>query len=328
MININIISPIADLFKKQLASDWETKGYRFCFNSKEDIIWDSVVVYENIHESYNIKCRKEGLFFISGEPPIVKVYTQAFINLFDHIISSHNLKHSNNHRDQQALPWFFGYNFKTETSSYSFDQISQMDIPQKEKVISFITSNRTFLPGHKNRLNWMKELQSLYKEKIDFYGKGIQQVDDKANALLPYKFSICIENSCVNDYWTEKIADAILAYSIPIYYGCKNIESYFPKEAMIAIDIKDKIKSMAIMNEIVNNHERLYQEKLPFLIEARNRLLFKYNLFPFIKSYIDKYVDLTCEDYKNVSINPYDSYPKDWKQETLLKTKRVIRKLF
>ncbi len=327
MIHINIISSIANLFIKQLAADWITKGYRFCFNSKEDIVWDAVVIYENIHESFSIKCKKGGLIFISGEPPIVKVYTHTFIDLFDHLISSHNLKHPNNHRDQQALPWYFGYNFKTKESSYSFEQICQMDIPPKEKIVSFITSNRTFLPGHQNRLHWMRELQALYGDHIDFYGKGIRQIDDKAEALLPYRFAICIENSCVDDYWTEKIADAILAYSIPIYYGCKNISSYFPADAMIAIDIKDKQKSMSIIADVINNQERIYQEKLPSLIEARNRLLFKYNLFPFILSYIDKYVDLTCEEFRSVVINPYDSYPKDWKQETLLKIKRVIRKL-
>ena len=82
-LNINIISPIAELFEKQLSLDWESRGVRFFFNSKEERLWDAIVVYENISEPYTLRCRKGGLFFISGEPPIVKVYSQAFISLFD-----------------------------------------------------------------------------------------------------------------------------------------------------------------------------------------------------------------------------------------------------
>ena len=47
-LNINIISPIAELFEKQLSLDWESRGVRFFFNSKEERLWDAIVVYENI----------------------------------------------------------------------------------------------------------------------------------------------------------------------------------------------------------------------------------------------------------------------------------------
>lgn len=309
-LNINIISPIAELFEKQLSLDWESRGVRFFFNSKEERLWDAIVVYENISEPYTLRCRKGGLFFISGEPPIVKVYSQAFISLFDHVISAHNLKHPNNHRDQQALPWYFGYNFQTASPSYAYEEIEKMEVPEKKRKISFITSSRTFLPGHTRRLAWMRKIRELYGDEIDFYGKGICSVDDK------------------DDYWTEKIADAILAYTVPIYCGCKNIDAYFPSEAMISLNINDEQGSIALINNVLNDSKRIYQEKLPFLKEARNRLLFKYNLFPFVKSYIDKYVDLDCDEYRSVLIKPYDTYPKDWIQDVLLKTKRVVCKIF
>ena len=140
-LNINIISPIAELFEKQLSLDWESRGGRFFFNSKEVRLWDAIVVYENISEPYTLRCRKGGLFFISGEPPIVKVYSQAFISLFDHVISAHNLKHPNNHRDQQALPWYFGYNFQTASPSYAYEEIEKMEVPEKKRKISFAYSS-------------------------------------------------------------------------------------------------------------------------------------------------------------------------------------------
>ncbi len=70
-------------------------------------------------------------------------------------------------------------------------------------------------------------INKYFEKEIEFFGKNINPIHDKADALLRYKFSICIENSSINDYWTEKFADPILAYTIPIYYGCMNIEDYY-----------------------------------------------------------------------------------------------------
>ena len=37
-------------------------------------------------------------------------------------------------------------------------------------------------------------------------------------------FSICIENSSNRGYHTEKIIDAFLSKTIPIYWGCPNLD--------------------------------------------------------------------------------------------------------
>lgn len=327
-IKINIISPGVEIFEKQLSPEWNSSKYHFYFNSHEDIIWDSVVVYENVNESFYLKCRKGGMFFISGEPPIVKTYSQSFIDLFDHVISSHNIKHPNSHRDQQALPWYFGYNFETKSSSFSYQEIEQMALPCKTKKISFITSTRKFLPGHKSRLVLLKKLQKTFGDVIDFYGKGINEIDDKAMALMPYEFSICVENSYVNSYWTEKIADSFLAYSVPIYCGCKNINEYFSDQSMISIDIHDIDGCLRKIETIIDNSDEIYDKMLPYVKESRDLLLFKYNLFPFVISYIEKYVDLRSNSVVEKQLNPYNTYPINLIKETLLKAKRIILKNF
>lgn len=327
-IKINIISPGVGIFGKQLSPDWNLSKYSFYFNSREDIIWDSVVVYENVNESFYLKCRKGGMFFISGEPPMVKTYSQSFIDLFDHVISAHVIKHPNNHRDQQALPWYFGYNFQTKSSSWSYQEIEQMELPCKTKKISFITSTRTFLPGHKSRLVLLRNLQKTFGDVIDFYGKGINEINDKAMALMPYEFSICVENSYVDDYWTEKISDSFLAYSVPIYYGCKNINHYFSDQSIVSIDIRDLNGCLRKIEAIIDNSDDIYNKMLPYVKESRDLLLFKYNIFPFIVSYVEKYVDLKSTSIIEKQLNPYDTYPVNLTKETLLKMKRIILKNF
>lgn len=322
-MKINVISPIADLFSKQLPNEF--KGV-FYFNSEDDIVWDAIVVYENISKEYKLKHIEGGLFFISGEPPLVKSYSDQFLEVFDHIISAHSISDNKNHNDQQALPWYFGYNFEKKRSAYTFEELQSMSIPTKSLDVSFITSNRRFLPGHAKRMKFLNQLQSQLKDQIDFYGKGINEIDDKAAALLQYKFSICIENSSIDDYWTEKIADSFLAYTIPIYCGCKNLNKYFPENSYISIDINNVEDSIVKIKELLNHSDNQYNERFSALLDARNLLLHKYNIFPFIISYINKYVDLDSENIIETSILPYSSYPKNTVEEYTLKIKRIFYK--
>jgi len=41
------------------------------------------------------------------------------------------------------------------------------------------------------------------------------------------QFSIVIENCRMNNYFTEKLCDCLITKTIPIYFGCPNIEDYF-----------------------------------------------------------------------------------------------------
>ena len=66
-----------------------------------------------------------------------------------------------------------------------------------------------------------------FKDKIDFFGFGIKDLKNKKDAIDPYLFSIAIENSKHDNYWTEKIADVFLGNTMPIYYGCNNIYDFF-----------------------------------------------------------------------------------------------------
>ncbi|MEB3373136.1 glycosyltransferase family 10 [Bacteroides sp. CR5/BHMF/2] len=130
------------------------------------------------------------------------------------------------------------------------------------------------------------ELKRLYANKIDFYGDGVNFVDDKADSILPYMFHICIENSSVPHYWTEKIADSLLGYAVPIYYGAPNILDYFPQKAIIWLDLNNTKACVQTISEILEQPEKIYNEMLPYLLEARNKLLDEYNIFPTLEKFI------------------------------------------
>lgn len=325
-MNINILSTVQEeLLLKQYSPDIFPSEYKFYYNSREKIDWDLVVVYEEINDVYELRCKKKNVLFISGEPPICKCYPKSFLDQFSQVISAHQkLPHSNNHLTQQSLLWYFGYNFDKQDYSYNLDDLINLEA-NKEKKISFITSSRRFLPGHRQRLKFLKAMQKRYDSEIDIYGSGISYVKDKADAILPYKFTICIENSMEPHYWSEKISDAILGYSIPVYWGCPNIEDYFPSCPYIGIDIKNLKNAYSTIEDILLRGDELYKEKLPDLIDARNKLLYEYNIYPSIIKYYNAFFSKE-QEYENIILRPSKDFDKSLPDELLLRLRRFFLK--
>ncbi len=64
-------------------------------------------------------------------------------------------------------------------------------------------------------------------------GRGIKSVDDKISLLKRYRFNLCFENVRYPGYVTEKIFDAMIANTIPVYFGAPDIADFVPHEAFI-----------------------------------------------------------------------------------------------
>ena len=98
--------------------------------------------------------------------------------------------------------------------------------PIKKHNCSLIASEKTHLVGHKLRhavVDWI----STVKADVHVMGRGYQPFDLKQDGLLPYHYSVVIENVPEPDCFTEKLLDCMLCGTLPIYYGPKNIGNYF-----------------------------------------------------------------------------------------------------
>jgi len=109
--------------------------------------------------------------------------------------------------------------------------IEELNIYKKFKLLSFITSNKVMCEGHRYRLGWLEKLQG----SCDVYGKGINEIDKKEEALNDYYFSIAIENGKYDTYFTEKILDCFATGTIPVYYGTEKIVDYFNRDGIIML---------------------------------------------------------------------------------------------
>ena len=85
--------------------------------------------------------------------------------------------------------------------------------------------------GHQNRLSWAQKLQG----KVDFYGRGFNEIQSKEEGLVDYMFSIAIENASYESYFTEKIQDCFATATIPVYYGSPDIGKFFNPKGLITL---------------------------------------------------------------------------------------------
>jgi hypothetical protein len=89
--------------------------------------------------------------------------------------------------------------------------------------------------------------------------------------MLDYAYHLSIENSFMNDYFTEKISDPILSECLCFYAGCSNIEEYIDSRAFCKIDLTNKGEAKeTIIRAIQDNHRK---KKLKYIKQQKKRLL-------------------------------------------------------
>jgi 2-polyprenyl-3-methyl-5-hydroxy-6-metoxy-1,4-benzoquinol methylase len=163
-----------------------------------------------------------------------------------------------------------------------YDTLVRLAPPTKTRDLSWITSNKCWLPGHRDRMRFLDAIRD--KLPFDLFGRGFQPLDDKWEGLAPYRYSLAIENSAGAYYWSEKIVDCFLAWTVPIYFGCSRITEYFPAEAVVQIDIHDPLATVEQIRELVEGNG--YESRLEALAAARELALNKHQLFPFLAEQI------------------------------------------
>lgn len=273
-------------FIKQLQS-FKSEWGNCTFHINEEIEeCDFFIVYGGLLRNESVLCPKENTILITNEPPSVKDYKKEFTDQFGTVITcNRNIKHKNVVYSQQALPWWVGHKItpqsnETHTYSKTYNELKSIQLPTKTKVISVVASNKQFTRGHRKRYKLALKLKEYFGDSIDVFGIGTNQVEDKWDAIAPYKYSIVIENTVYKDYWSEKLSDAFLGFSYPIYLGCPNIEKYFsPKSLSLINDLSFKQITKIIERLIQNN---TYEKSIEEIEKARLLILDHYQLFPML----------------------------------------------
>jgi hypothetical protein len=249
------------------------RGVRFEIN-RPSAPCDILVVLNGFYEEVELRCREAWL--VIQEPPVIEQFPWVFEGHgdFSRVFSPARpfrglrTKYVFSHG---ALPWHV---------DKTYDELKALGPAQKTKHLSWVTTDKSIFPGHKDRMEFLDRLRRS-GIAFDLFGKGFCPVKDKYEALSPYRYSLAIENHSGPHYWTEKVSDCFLSWTMPIYYGCTNLADYFPKEAFVQIDIKDK-GVFRLIGEVAKSD--LWMKNRDAIAYARELVLDRYQLFPFIES--------------------------------------------
>jgi hypothetical protein len=267
--------------------------------TKEKIECDYWIVLGDLPETEEAICPEENVIYITDEAHSEKRYDQSFLYQFAAIITAReDIFHNKLIVAPYMCAWFLIKNF-------DFLKSLKPDSISKSKTLSAVCSNLTILEGQKKRFAFINQMMGHFKNRFDVYGRGFNEVDDKFDALINYQYSIAIENSHLPRYFSEKIADCFLTYTMPIYYGCSNILDYFPEDAIILIDIKDFEGGIDKIEEAIMSSR--YKKNLGSLIEARNIYFEKYHQLQAITKILEERFD-NQNNKKNIQLKSMKSY--------------------
>ena len=129
-------------------------------------------------------------------------------------------------------------------------------IYKKNSLVSIVASSKNYTTGHRLRHVVIKK-----HETLDCYGRGYNPVESKITALKDYMFSVAIENSTEDNYFTEKLIDCMVTGVVPIYWGCDNISDFFDPRGILKFSNEDQLSSiMGMLSEEVYNKMKPYIE--------------------------------------------------------------------
>ena len=145
-------------------------------------------------------------------------------------------------------------------------------INNKKFNISFMCGKKHLVEGHFLRHNIFNNI-----DKINIPTNFIYSTEDKhpwengKDVCWESMFHIGVENTKHNNFFTEKITDAFLTRTLPIYWGCPNLGEYFNMEGVITFKTVDELIS------IINNLTPEFYESKKEVMEENFQIALQYN---------------------------------------------------
>ena len=266
-------STLENLYKNEKIPDfnifWNESGFA-----------DVVIVFDYTKKPYWFVAPRNRIIKYVREPMIKNILTHRFTYIhekyFSKIFTSN--PRNNDARQVKARPLVYHNTFRINPNLNLLNQ--------KKFDISIISSTLQSLKGHRERTNFInKVLESESQLAKHLFGKGRKnELLDKSEGLIPYRFSIAIENSSINSWITEKFTDCILCETIPIYFGAPNISNFFPSDCYVWLPIDDIDKSLEILGKL-NFSE--YKRRIHALKEAKAMISQKYSIFALVREILE-----------------------------------------
>jgi hypothetical protein len=168
----------------------------------------------------------------------------------------------------------------------------------KTDQISYLMSSKIWTGDHRMRFQILREVEGKHKlGNFDFLIHRIPpMVPNKNKFFVNAKFHIVCENQVMDNMFSEKLLDCFKTYTVPIYYGCSNIEKYFNPQGIVKFNTIDEFKH--VINTITPG---MYQDLMPCLIDNHNRAkpYWEKNIYQRIEDLIQEHITFALAQTNN-----------------------------
>jgi len=265
-------------------SDNRFENVQFVFGPQQQDadIW---FVADAIDES-DASCDCSLTVFLSGETmwgPTFFLHSRAwrkYLSQFDHIYTNQALGWANSLFALPFLPWMINaFHGPSILTSHHRDRnfLAHVELPPKKKKLSVVCSSKTITKGHVLRNKFLEFLSEHLGDHLEWYGSGTRFVAEKWDAIAPFQFHLVLENQSSYGMVSEKLYDAFLGQSYPIYWGAPDVDRYFPRQSLTTLNLFDFQGSLNAIRECLESD--VYQVSISQRLRARDLVLDKYNLF-------------------------------------------------
>ncbi len=196
-----------------------------------------------------------------------------YLRQFDAVFSFHDLPLANLTLCPPFLPWMIDSNHGNVLRKQS-ENVAALESavrPDKSKTLSIITSNKVITPAQRQRLQFAERVAKTLSADAEWFGSGINPIDTKRDALEPFRFHLAMENRIQPHILSEKLYDAFLGWSLPIYWGAPNVGDYFPHDSVLAIDVSNPKAALRAIMDAINGD--LHAERSGAVRDARAGVL-------------------------------------------------------
>ena len=250
--------------------------------------YDWLVVYDDLAPLKNerfamsqeeLACPAQNTMLLTYEPSSIKLYGKDYTHQFGVVMTSHEehiLKHPNRFFMPPVGFWYYG----------DADDCTNTPTIKHKDLSIFMSAKADKHTMHALRYNFLCDIRDHFGDRADIFGKGERFLEKKCEGLDHYRYTLALENHLSPHHWTEKLSDAFIGYTMPLYAGCSNVSDYFPEDSFIQLDMRDSKAAIDIIEKTIADNR--YEDCLPAIIEARRRVLDDYNLPNYIAGAIKK----------------------------------------
>lgn len=293
---------------------------------------DWLVVFDTPPDGLTTRVPRERRIAVL-EPEDVRAYPRTFLDQFGVVIGPAAPRGFGGAvtGGQPCMPWFYGVRIGNRGDNAVMrdwdDLLHGPSTPTQLRpgLVSAVCSTKTITMNQVRRLRFVRRLKSRLGDSFSLFGRGFVPLEDKADGLVNFRYHVVLENNLQPGFWTEKLADAILAETFPIVAGGGGLARWFDPAGFAEIDIRTPQAAVEQVLALLARDPLADPKTQMALLENRRRLMHEHQLFPVLMQLVAGRGQATAPRLATpVRISP----PASGSMAKLTRPLRPLRRLF